>query len=150
MLARFGLTDVFELLTAVHHPDPDPLNPAPQDAPPHVRMTREKRLSSLAPLVFDSAFKDHDPLALTVLNGTSAELVSYLCILLRNAKKGVKASECVLCFGGSLVGVPEYRKMILDKLAEKGHIFKRVEYIDDAGAVGAKGLAAAARTARAL
>ena len=74
--------------------------------------------SSLAPLVFQAAFVDKDPLALNVLNVTSAELVDQVCILLRNderARNGITAANGVLCFGGSLVGVEGYRKMLLDK-----------------------------------
>ena len=149
VLQRFGLSDVFELLTAIHLPDPTGALPA--DAPSYAGMPREKRLSSLAPLVFEAAFTDKDALALSVLDAASAELVAEICILLRDdarAKKGVTAAKGVICFGGSLVGVEAYRKMILGKLAEKGHVFRRVEFINDAGAVGAQGLAAAAHATK--
>jgi hypothetical protein len=49
----------------------------------------------------------------------------------------------VICFGGSLVGVEEYRNMILDVLKDQQmgrHAFK---YVDDAAKIGAEGLAAA-------
>ena len=147
ILQRFGLQDVFELLTAIHLPDPSP-TVVPVEAPSYASIPREKRLSSLAPLVFESAFVDKDPLALSVLHATSAELVDQICILLRSderAKKGVKAADGVICFGGSLVGVEDYRNLILEKLKDRGHVFRRVEFIDDAAAVGARGLAATSR-----
>ncbi|EKM53447.1 uncharacterized protein PHACADRAFT_259836 [Phanerochaete carnosa HHB-10118-sp] len=143
VMKQFGLkSDVYELLSAVHIPDPVPsLTTADLNVPPYLYVPREKRLSQLAPLVFQSAFEDGDPLALKVLEISSGALVEQICILLR--PRGVKASEGVICFGGSLVGVEKYRNMILDQLAQKGHDFKRVEFVDDAAAVGARGLARA-------
>ncbi|GJE91464.1 hypothetical protein PsYK624_076140 [Phanerochaete sordida] len=146
VMKQFGLgSDVYELLPAVHLPDPGAgLAVTETNAPPYVFIPREKRLSQLAPLVFQSAFEDEDPLALKVLQITSRELVQQISILLRpGAPRAVKASDGVICFGGSLVGVEKYRNMILDQLAERGHVFKRVEFISDAAAVGAKGLASA-------
>ncbi|KAF7798079.1 hypothetical protein EIP86_009293 [Pleurotus ostreatoroseus] len=164
VLARFGTEDVFDLLTAIHLPDPAPAPadgnsdaPADTDAdadsdtPAYARMVREKRLSSLAPLVFSAAFASHDALALSVLHKTAGELADCVAILLRDdarAVRGVKAAEGVICFGGSLVGVPAYRDLVLEKLKERGHVFRRVEYIEDAAATGAMGLASAARMAR--
>ncbi|KAI0688986.1 hypothetical protein BC835DRAFT_1418881 [Cytidiella melzeri] len=145
VLEKFGLseTDVFELLSAIHLPDPIPGAPILPSAPVYLTIPREKRLSQLAPLVFKAAFEDGDPLAQNVLRTTSTELVEQICILCRpNALRGINASEGVLCFGGSLVGVDKYRDLILTNLAERGIVFKRWEYIDDAAAVGAKGLAA--------
>ncbi|KAI9064548.1 hypothetical protein FKP32DRAFT_1591366 [Trametes sanguinea] len=155
VLARFGIADPFELLTIVHWPDPEPTaSDADPDAPAYTRMAREKRLSSLAPLVFAAAFEDKDPLALRVLGHTTRELVDQMCVLLRPEQdepgktypeRTVKASETILCFGGSLVGVEAYRKLILDELEKRGHVPKRVTFIDDAAAVGAKALAAVGR-----
>ncbi|KAI0364134.1 hypothetical protein BV20DRAFT_49918 [Pilatotrama ljubarskyi] len=153
VLERFGIEDPFELLTIVHWPDPTPETPS-QDAPEYTRMVREKRLSSLAPLVFAAAFEDKDPLALRVLGHTTRELVDQLCVLLRPESeepgkaypaRTVKASEAILCFGGSLVGVDAYRKIILDELERRGHVMKRVTFIDDAAVAGAKALAAVGR-----
>ncbi|CDO77029.1 hypothetical protein BN946_scf184403.g4 [Trametes cinnabarina] len=152
VLARFGIDDPFELLTIVHWPDPtSELDP---DAPEYARVAREKRLSSLAPLVFAAAFEDKDPLALRVLGHTTRELVDQMCVLLRPEQdepgqtypeRTVKASETILCFGGSLVGVEAYRKLIMDELERRGHVLKRVTFIDDAAVAGAKALAAAGR-----
>ncbi|KAI0759982.1 hypothetical protein BD413DRAFT_487098 [Trametes elegans] len=160
VLERFGIEDPFELLTIVHWPDPIPgvaedgKRDADADAPAYTRMAREKRLSSLAPLVFAAAFEDGDALAQRVLARTTGQLVDQLCVLLRpeaddpartDAPRTVKASETILCFGGSLVGVEAYRKLILDELERRGHVLKRVTFVDDAAVAGAKALAAAGR-----
>ncbi|PSR79493.1 hypothetical protein PHLCEN_2v7018 [Hermanssonia centrifuga] len=151
ILELFGLTDVYELLTAIHLPDPSSTNPITDpNVPEYMHFPREKRLSQLAPLVFASAFEDKDPLAINVLKTTSGLLVDQICILLKeNTLKGVKANEGVICFGGSLAGVESYRQMLLDRLAELGHVFKRIEFVDDAAAVGAKGLASTERASKA-
>ncbi|KAH8087860.1 hypothetical protein BXZ70DRAFT_538056 [Cristinia sonorae] len=146
ILEHFGVSDIYELLTVIHLPDPtSEISAVDAKIPAYARIPREKRLSRLAPLVFKSAFEDHDPLALKVLRTASGILVDEICILLRpNTPRGVNAANGVLCFGGSLVGVEAYRQMILDQLKERGHVFKYVEFVDDAAAVGAKGLALAA------
>jgi hypothetical protein len=96
--------------------------------------------------VFQSAFEDADPLALRVLQSTSSTFAAQIAILLGESNETtpnlVKAQDAVISFGGSLVGVEAYRKMILDALAQKGHVFRYVEFVDDAAATGAKGLAA--------
>jgi small nuclear ribonucleoprotein (snRNP)-like protein len=53
----------------------------------------------------------------------------------------VKAEESIICFGGSLVAVESYRNLVLDHLAQRGHVFKHVRVIEDAAALGAIGLA---------
>ncbi|KAJ7125067.1 hypothetical protein C8R44DRAFT_782199 [Mycena epipterygia] len=145
ILERFGLTSVLDILGAVHVPDPAPSAMSPQTLP-QFTMVREKRLSSLAPLVFQSAFEDADPLALRVLQSTSQVFASQIAILLGESDEStpnrISAETAVVSFGGSLVGVEAYRKMILDALAEQGHVFRYVEYVDDAAATGAIGLAA--------
>ncbi|KAH9934850.1 uncharacterized protein B0H18DRAFT_869617 [Fomitopsis serialis] len=150
ILARFGISDVYELLTIVHKPDPAPISPttsAPGDLVPMSAMSREKRLSSLSPLVFAAAFADGDPLALSVLRATSSALVDQICVLLRaegqeagEGERRIRAAESILCMGGSLSGVEAYRKLIVDELARRGHVFRRVQVVDDAAAVGAKAL----------
>lgn len=145
VLRQFGLpeTDVYELLTAVHLPDPIIGALTRPDAPAYLQIEREKRLSQLAPLVFKAAFEDEDPLAIDVLKTCSSELVDQISLLCRpDTLRGIYPREGVICFGGSLAGVEKYRNLILSQLEERGHIFKRVEFVDDAAAVGAKGLAA--------
>ncbi|TFK44868.1 hypothetical protein BDQ12DRAFT_39196 [Crucibulum laeve] len=145
VLQRFGVTNVMEILTGVYLPDPPPSVSVVKDTPTNL-MPREKRLSTLTPLVFAAAFEDNDPLALNILRACAAMLASQIAVLLGESTavkpQLVKAEECVICFGGSLVGIKEYRTMVLDGLAQRGHIFRYVEFIDDAAAGGAIGLAA--------
>ncbi|KZT23542.1 hypothetical protein NEOLEDRAFT_536036 [Neolentinus lepideus HHB14362 ss-1] len=155
VLERFGINHLLEILAPIHLPDPAPSSPplsGVASLPQYQTVAREKRLSQLSPLVFQAAFEDEDPLALNVLRTCSGMLADQIIVLLRSegavegqfAKNAVKASESVLCFGGSLVGIEKYREMVLDSLARKGHVFRYVEFVDDAAAVGAAGLAAAA------
>ncbi|KAI0090877.1 hypothetical protein BDY19DRAFT_858224, partial [Irpex rosettiformis] len=144
VLKEFGLpeTDVYELLAAVHLPDPVQGAIFAPGTPGYAHYAREKRLSRLAPLVFKAAFEDGDPLALNVLDVTSKELVDQISLMSRpGALRRVDPGQSVLCFGGSLVGVAKYRDLVLGKLAERGIVFKRWEFVDDAAAVGARGLA---------
>ncbi|KAF9039466.1 hypothetical protein BDZ89DRAFT_1060913 [Hymenopellis radicata] len=142
VLEAFSVKSVLEILAEVHVPDP---STTMANIPPHLTMPREKRLSSLAPLVFKAAFEDHDALALDVLQTTSGLIASEIAILLGQstpeAPRLVNPSEAVISFGGSLVGKEEYRKMVLDHLAKRGHVFRYVEFVDDAAATGAIGLA---------
>ncbi|KII86724.1 hypothetical protein PLICRDRAFT_43374 [Plicaturopsis crispa FD-325 SS-3] len=143
VLERFDVRHPMELLTAVHVPDPAP-NAAPSTSiAAHLLMAREKRLSSLAPLVFASAFDDGDPLAFIVLRAAASALADQIVLMLDKTAgpNAIDASETVICFGGSLVGIPKYREIVLDDLRGRGHVFKHVEFVDDAAAVGAVGLA---------
>jgi N-acetylglucosamine kinase-like BadF-type ATPase len=147
LLEHFGILDVMELLTIVHHPDPSPNTTLGPESPHYLRVSREKRLSSLSPLVFAAAFDDGDPLALHIVRGCADHLASQVAVLLGNssdaAPRLVRAQDSIVSFGGSLVGVEKYRTMILDNLAERGHVFRYVEFVDDAAVVGAIGLATA-------
>ncbi|KAJ6628614.1 hypothetical protein B0H10DRAFT_1751684, partial [Mycena sp. CBHHK59/15] len=106
ILARFGLTNVLDILTAVHMPDPAPSAALNLQTLPQLSMVREKRLSSLAPLVFQSAFEDADPLALCVLQTTASILAGQIAILLGESSESapnlVRAQDSVISFGGSL------------------------------------------------
>ena len=152
VMKHFGITDVFDLLAVVHEPDPAAGGKEEGEAGAgYARMVREKRLSSLAPLVFAAAFEDGDGLAVRVLEATTRLLVDQMCVLLRPEEDGdyapgtIKASETILCFGGSLVGVDKYREMILGELERRGHKMRRWAFVDDASAVGATALALAAK-----
>ncbi|KAG7449638.1 uncharacterized protein BT62DRAFT_1073074 [Guyanagaster necrorhizus] len=141
VLEAFGVKDVLDLLTEIHVPPPSaPL----ANTAAHRLMPREKRLSSLAPLVFKSAFEDHDALAIDVLQTCSGILASQIAVLLGERSDGaprlVRAQDAVICFGGSLVGVEAYRNMVLNHLSANGHTFAHVEFVDDAAATGAIGL----------
>lgn len=145
ILQRFGVSHVLELLTAVHFHDPSPGAASSPDMPPYASMPREKRLSSLSPLVFAAAFEDWDPLALNVLRTMAAELAMRIAVLVApdddGSPRAIKARESILSFGGSLVGVTGYRRMVLDELERRGHVFKWVEYVGDAAGAGAMALA---------
>jgi len=146
ILERFGVTDVMEILTGVYLPDPLS-NATSADQTTLHTFPREKRISSLPPLVFEAAFKYNDPLAINILKKSARHLSSQIAILLggglESSPHSVKASESVISFGGSLVGIEEYRNLILDNLSQRGHVFRYIDIIDDAAAVGATGLAAA-------
>ena len=169
ILDWFGISDVYELLTIVHMADPEPsldeddaalrgpsesssAKSEPTTRPAYLRMKREKRLSSLAPLVFASAFEDNDPLALSVLRTAAQSLAEQISVFLAPPTgaatmktKRVRADRSILCFGGSLAKVDRFRAMILAELESGGgHVFRRVEIVEDAAEVGAKALVAAA------
>jgi len=150
ILAQFGAGVPWDLLTLIHLPEPFPSAQVPPDTPPFLLWPREKRLSSLSPIVFSCAFEHNDPLALKVLKISSSSLVDQIVMFLmptdgtsNYAQNAVRAEESILCFGGSLVGIERYRNMVLDELQVRGHVFKYVEFVEDAAAVGALGLAAA-------
>ncbi|PPQ88451.1 hypothetical protein CVT25_011578 [Psilocybe cyanescens] len=150
VLERFGAETILDILTGVYLPDPLPGYTIPVDeANENRHMNREKRLSSLSPVVFEAAFKHGDPLALDILKATSGYLVAQIAMLLgdevASSTRVIKASQSVISFGGSLVGIEAYRRLILDELAQRGHIFKRTIVIDDAAAIGGTALAAAFR-----
>jgi len=54
------------------------------------------------------------------------------------------ASEAILCLGGSLLGVSEYRNLILEELKKQGHVFPAFEVVGngDVATAAAKALAA--------
>ncbi|KAJ7072626.1 hypothetical protein C8F01DRAFT_1206120 [Mycena amicta] len=137
VLERFGLKSVLDILGAVHVPDPNPSVINPQHLP-QFTMLREKRLSSLAPLVFEAAFEDDDALALRVLQTTSTIFAAQIATILgdkdEKRPKLVKAQDAA------------YRNLILDALAAQGHVFRYVEFVDDAAATGAVGLATSFKT----
>jgi N-acetylglucosamine kinase-like BadF-type ATPase len=147
ILERFGVTNVMEILTGVYRPDPLSNGTSPEDQAALHTLPREKRISSFPPLVFEAAFVHNDPLALNILKTSARHFSSQIAILLgeglESSPRSVKASESVISFGGSLVGVEAYRRLILDDLSRQGHVFRYIDFIDDAAAIGAIGLAAA-------
>jgi len=150
ILVLFGVSSPPELLAIIH--DADPVSDGPQihtETETHKLIHREKRLSQLAPIVFEAAFTSNDALALSVLRETSLALARQVCMLLRPADnsegatfapRSVRAQDSVICFGGSLVGIQAYRDMVLRHLANEGHVFKHVEFVSDPAATGALGL----------
>ena len=151
ILEKFGAKVPHDLLALVHLPEPSPTSPPPDGVCPLLLCPREQRLSCLAPVVFRCAFEDHDPLALKILTQCADSLAEQIAMFLsltvgsprgslRNGN-AVRAEEAVLSFGGSLVGVENYRELVLDNLKKRGQVFKYVEFVDDAAAVGALALA---------
>jgi len=143
VLKTFGVNNVMEILGGVY--SPDPLSPITGEQNTLQSLPREKRISSLSPLVFEAAFDYGDPLALNILRTSAGKLASQITILLGDGSSSpdniVKTNESVLSFGGSLVGIEKYRDLLLQDLAQRGHVFKHVVFIDDAAAAGAAGLA---------
>lgn len=145
ILERFGITSVMEVLQCVYLPDPLPGVVVGPDAPP-LNLLREKRLSTLPPLVFEAAFEHADPLALDILSKCAEALVETASVIVgvptEDKPRLVDPQTAVLSFGGSLVGVEKYRQIIVDKLATRGHVFKHITYIEDPAMTGAQSLAA--------
>jgi N-acetylglucosamine kinase-like BadF-type ATPase len=150
ILSRFQITDVMEILKCVYFPDPPPGLVFGPDAPV-TSLPLEKRISTLSPIVFEAAFEDNDPLARTVLKHCARALVDSASTVVgtptEDKPRLVDSGSSVLSFGGSLVGVPKYREMILEGFKERGHVFKRVLFVDDAAQTGAVSLAAAYKKA---
>lgn len=149
VLKRFGITNVLEILRCVYLPDPVSSTVASLDTPQE-QISREKRLSTLSPLVFEAAFEDNDPLAVNVLRTCAKALVdtAVTVIGMPTAEKPrlVDPRGAVLSFGGSLAGVEEYRAIILEDLAKRGFVFKHVLFVDDAALTGAISLATVTRS----
>ncbi|KAF8315015.1 hypothetical protein DL93DRAFT_957061 [Clavulina sp. PMI_390] len=116
---------------------------------------RKARMTALAPIVFHSAFVDHDPLAIDILQSASGNVARLISRNLAppayaadrdDSKHGMHdipmphAASSVLCLGGSLVGVPAYRDMITAHLRGMGHVFPHVEFVKDAAESGALAL----------
>jgi len=146
VLQRFGVASIMELLGVVYLPDPISSTIADQNTPRDV--VREKRISSLSPLVFEAAFGGSDPLALSILKTTASKLASQIAVLLgddapSSAAPIIEAHASLISFGGSLVRDSRYRDMLLENLTQRGHTFKHVAFIDDVPAGGAVGLARA-------
>jgi len=134
LLKKFGVDEVMDLLVVVYAPD--------SSSP----LSREARLSSLCPLVFEAAFEDGDPLAVQVLTDCAHKLATQITAVLlhpsaqENHPRKVRADSSVLCLGGSLGGIDRYRGLILSALKESGHVFRHVEVVTDAAQMGARAL----------
>ncbi|KZV74378.1 hypothetical protein PENSPDRAFT_573016 [Peniophora sp. CONT] len=149
VLERFGIEDVLDTLGIIHLPDPIGPTPVALDGKYHyANHAREKRLSTLSPLVFQAALEDGDPLALGVLKDCAGKLAAQIASVLAKPENGatdrrVLASDAVACFGGSLVAIDAYRSLVLDALKELGHSFAHTAVVQDAAAAGAAALVAA-------
>lgn len=115
-------------------------------------------MTALTPIVFHSALVDHDPLALDILQNASGAVARLIArnlaplgqhSLIASGASMMDydppmpvAASSVLCLGGSLVGVPAYRAMVLEHLRRMGHVFPHVEFVQDAAEAGVKRLVA--------
>jgi hypothetical protein len=163
------MSDVFRELYA---PDPNPTLASVQIADAatsingHLLMERQQRLSRLTPLVFKAAFppsppsiNEQDfvpyPIAYEILHTCASELASKMAILLSSpseelvtGSKYIKASESLLCLGGSLVKKPPYRDLLASILKKMGHEFAQVLFVDDCEHAGIQALFAQATASR--
>lgn len=156
LLAQFNVQSPPELLTLLHDPDPTSgdLTGLSGDLPAHRLLVREQRLSKLSPLVFEAA--KEDSLAMEVLRITANALAEQVEILLlpttatstSASDLRVPAASSLVAFGGSLVGIPFYRDLVLDSLKERGHTFASITHIANAAEAGARGMAALYTTTR--
>ncbi|KAF9447176.1 hypothetical protein P691DRAFT_137807 [Macrolepiota fuliginosa MF-IS2] len=148
VMSRFGITNVMDVLRCIYLPDPVPDAVVGPNASP-AEFAREKRLSTLSPMVFEAAFEDNDPLAMEVLKKCVSTLVETASVVLGTSAEdrpgAVLSQDAVLSFGGSLLGVERYRQMVVDGLKERGFVFKHVIYVSDAAKTGAVALSAAAK-----
>ncbi|KAF9565576.1 hypothetical protein CPC08DRAFT_704558 [Agrocybe pediades] len=151
ILETFGVTSVMEILGGVYLADPVPDAPNDGSLSAFLNRSREKRISSLPPLIFDSAFEHKDPLAIDIVKACAGHLGDQIGMLLgdgvEGASRSVVADQSVLSFGGSLVGVEAYRQLVVEDIAKRGHIFRRVVFISDAAEAGAVGLSVSMTTA---
>lgn len=151
ILTLFGVSTAPDLLPLVGSPEATiSSNSTSPSFASLMSLTREKRLSQLSPIVFQSAFPDSgegDPLAQNVLRVTSDAIAEQIQPLLEDADSPsisglrVKANSTILVFGGSLVGIPAYRNLVVDALKRRGHDFAVVEHINNAADTGAIALA---------
>ncbi|KAI0309671.1 hypothetical protein OF83DRAFT_35928, partial [Amylostereum chailletii] len=146
VLERFGIADILDILGAIHVPDPAAsAEPMVEGKYEYMHDPREKRLSSLSPLVFQAAYEDGDPLAMRVVEECADKLAALVEMVLlprdvnpTGSDRRIHAWSSVLCFGGSLVAIDSYRALVLAALAKCGHEFKHVEVINSPAEVGVK------------
>jgi len=158
---HFGISSAPDIFNVVYAPDPpnhspidlatlsckspldgqtggsDKLSHCTPPGPFYLEMERKARLSALTPIVFHSAFSENDPTALDILRISSLHTARLVA---RNmapiVDHGPVASECILCFGGGLVSVKEFRDMVIAHLKDNGHVFRHVEFVADAAESG--------------
>jgi N-acetylglucosamine kinase-like BadF-type ATPase len=70
LLKEFGVSEVMDLLPVLYAPD--------SSSP----LSREARLSSLCPIVFEAAFEDGDPLAVHVVSDCASKLATQISSVL--------------------------------------------------------------------
>ncbi|KAF8526036.1 hypothetical protein BU17DRAFT_41342 [Hysterangium stoloniferum] len=148
VLSHFGVTSVPDLFGVIYAPDPRPDADNNANQHPTSLVPRERRLSQITPLVFEAAFKNGDELALTVIRRCGEIFADIIASVLAppsgaSGRNAVEAASSVLCLGGSLLGISDYRNIILEGLERRGHVFALVEFVGggDVSTAGAKGMA---------
>ncbi|KIJ51327.1 hypothetical protein M422DRAFT_158227 [Sphaerobolus stellatus SS14] len=152
ILTHFRVESVPDLFGVLYAPDPLPSTLSDTIAVGETLVAlkpRERRLSDLSRIIFQAAFIDHDDLALTVLRRCAADFAALISSILTTEEEGspklnaVEAASSILCLGGSLLGISEYRDMILEELKKRGHVFPLFEVVGDGdvATVAAKALA---------
>lgn len=148
ILAHFSLRSPEDLFSVVYAPDSVPKSFVDRDGerPRWTEVDRKSRIVELCPLVFHAAFQLKDKSAIRALRtslGGLAKQVSSLCTGagVRPSSKRISAPSAVLCLGGSLFKVNEYRELFIEELETYGQRFGQVVYIEDACKGGALGLA---------
>jgi hypothetical protein len=153
LMTHFKLNSPDELFSVAYAPDTSPNIFAGAEGnitgPEWSKLDRKQRFVSLAPLVFKAAFELKDKAALRALRNSVnglARQVSSICVP-PNADSSYKvgrrvpASSSLLCLGGSLFKIPEYRSLLIEELNSMGQSFGQVVYVEDACKAGALGLA---------
>ncbi|PWN35829.1 uncharacterized protein FA14DRAFT_179197 [Meira miltonrushii] len=118
---------------------------------PRSTLERKHRLASLAPLVFHLAFTHNDAESLEILRTQAhfmAKQIEKICKVDRTARAYLNVKNSVLCLGGSLVGVKNYRELLVEQLASLGIVFARVEFVGDPAKRGAIALSHVMERAR--
>ena len=118
---------------------------------PRSTLERKHRLASLAPLVFHLAFTHNDAKSLEILRKQAhfmALQIKEICKVDKTARAFLNVKNSVLCLGGSLVGVKNYRELLVEQLANLGIAFARVEFVGDPAKRGAIALSHVMERAR--
>ena len=118
---------------------------------PRSTLERKHRLASLAPLVFHLAFTHNDAKSLEILRKQAhfmALQIKEICKVDKTARAFLNVKNSVLCLGGSLVGVKNYRELLVEQLAILGIAFARVEFVGDPAKRGAIALSHVMERAR--
>lgn len=146
VFALYEIEDPYDIFSVIYAADPIPGSTEPV-AKEILEKERKHRMATLAPMVFDCAFKEGDELALHVLRSSAAALANQITATLKTentqnpAKYAIEASSSILCLGGSLVSQQGYRDILAEELAKLGHVFRYVQYVDDVTGLGAAGIA---------
>ncbi|KAG9049590.1 hypothetical protein FS837_009790 [Tulasnella sp. UAMH 9824] len=140
---HFNISKAYDIFSIVYAAEPTTSDTKTTAVP--LGLERKHRIASLAPLVFALAFDSHDECALAILKTTTRCLADQIRSVMAappsDEDRRIDPSRTILCFGGSLVGVENYRQLIVDDLGKDGMTFAGAEFVDDVTASGAASLA---------